>query len=246
MDLTRETITKIEELTKKATAAEVIEVEGRKFTTKSLTEIEPVKYRIGCCRSFDDLTSLVDYINTIHTHETLKNVKLLVNCKYNSVEVYTEPDIEGTSRTLADASPLLPNITFDRYLGLEEFLIQLLTKFVQTDNVTKLTQLLSRFQSNQTVETIDDGITQKITVSQGQGLNEKVNLNPIVKLQAYRTFREIPQEEVLYLLRVNKSGDIALFEADGGAWKFESQNKVRDYMRKTIKEVGLADKVVVL
>lgn len=246
MDLTREAITKIEELTTKANGAEIVEIEGRKFSTKSLTEIKPVKNNIGYNRSFDDLTSLVDYLTAIHTHTTLKDVKLLVKCKCDKVEVFTEPDFEGDSVSIACATPLLPNITFDRYLGLEEFLIQLLTKFVQNENTVNLTQLLSRFQSNHTVETTDDGISQKIVVSQGQGLNEKVNLSPIVRLQAFRTFREISQEEVLYLLRVNKTGDIALFEADGGAWKFESQNKVRDYMRDAIQKVGLSEKVVVL
>lgn len=246
MELTREAITKIEELTTKANAAEIVEVEGRKFSTKSLTEIKPVKYNIGYNRSFDDLTSLVDYITAVHTHPTLGSVKLLVKCKYDKVEVFTEPDFEGDSVSIACATPLLPNITFDRYLGLEEFLIQLLTKFVQNENTANLTQLLSRFQSSHTVETLDDGVSQKILVSQGQGLNEKVNLTPIVRLQAYRTFREISQEEVLYLLRVNKTGDIALFEADGGAWKFESQNKVRNYMRDAIQRVGLTDKVVIL
>ena len=44
------------------------------------------------------------------------------------------------------------------------------------------------------------------------------------------TYPEINQVETMYLLRVNKDGDVALFEADGGRWRFEAQRRIVEYI----------------
>ena len=48
--------------------------------------------------------------------------------------------------------------------------------------------------------------------------------NP-VKLQPFRTFHEISQPEIAFVFRMKNSQSgvsCALFEADGGAWKFNA------------------------
>lgn len=58
----------------------------------------------------------------------------------------------------------------------------------------------------------------------------KATLPPIVRLKPMNTYPEIDQVETMYLLRVNKDGDVALFEADGGRWRFEAQRRIVEYI----------------
>lgn len=58
----------------------------------------------------------------------------------------------------------------------------------------------------------------------------KITLPPIVRLKPMNTYPEIDQVETMYLLRVNKDGEVALFEADGGRWRFEAQRRIVEYI----------------
>lgn len=55
--------------------------------------------------------------------------------------------------------------------------------------------------------------------------------NPVY-LKPFRTFTEITQPESAFVLRMRESGGIqvALFEADGGAWKNEAILAIKDYL----------------
>ena len=244
MELTKETIQKIEELVIKGEEPKVVEILGRTYCTKHLNEYYTEPKRLTNL-SFNDLDSLIRYVEVALGHSFV-NRKVLVRCEYDEVTVCLEADEHGQIFEIARAKPMLPKIHFDSYLNLEEFIIQSLTKFEQTDNAKKLVELLSKFQVNQTVETTDDGVSQRIVVSTGTGLNEKVQVTPIVRLTAFRTFREVKQIETLYLLRINKDGRIALFEADGGAWKEEATNRVRNYLIDCFADEKFGGKVVVL
>lgn len=246
MDLTKESIVEIERLTTEANKVETLAVQGRMFATKILHEITEKEYEIKFSQKFNDIDGLLTYLNLIKDHSTLEGQKILIHCDYNYISVDTTPDVKGEVTKLAGLEPSLPNIRFNTYLSLEEFIIQLQTKFFPTDNTKNLIQLVSKFQTNQEVTVADDGISQRVVIQKGQGLNEKIQLTPIVRLQAYRTFREILQIETLYLLRINSHGEIALFEADGGVWKFEAQKNVRTYIREQVKKLGLEDRVEVL
>ena len=46
-----------------------------------------------------------------------------------------------------------------------------------------------------------------------------------------RTFSEIEQPESNFVLRVDRDANIALFEADGGAWKNAAVARIRDYLK---------------
>lgn len=246
MDMSKEVVVEIERLTKEANEVHQIKIGDRIFVDKILNEIKAPKHYISNNKHFEDISSLITYLETIQDHPTLGDAKILIKPGYNEIEVYTEPDNEGDTTYIAEVKPLLPRISFGNYMELEEFIIQLQTKFDVTDNKKNLLTLISKFQTKQEVTTEDNGITQNVVVSKGQGLNEKIQLNPIVRLKAFRTFREVSQPDVMYLLRVNKHGELALFEADGGNWQFEAQQKVRDYLREQITEAGLDGKVVVL
>ena len=137
-------------------------------------------------------------------------------------------------RWFAQSRPDIPTIRFNRYMPVEEFIIQLQTCFEEDENhnKTKLLAFVSKLSSEVKVEIEDDGISQKVTSSTGTAVkhSESITLPPIVRLKPMNTYPEINQVETMYLLRVNKDGDVALFEADGGRWRFEAQRRIVEYI----------------
>lgn len=70
----------------------------------------------------------------------------------------------------------------------------------------------------------------------GVVLKEQVTIRPIVQLQPYRTFLEVEQPVSDFLLRVDKQGKIALYEADGGAWKLEAKRRIAAWLTDALAE----------
>lgn len=88
----------------------------------------------------------------------------------------------------------------------------------------------------------DDGVSQKATVKRGVASREEKKVPSPCILRPYRTFHEVEQPASTFIFRM-KSGsngpECALFEADGGAWKNQAMNNIRDYLIKVIKVVDL-------
>ena len=122
------------------------------------------------------------------------------------------------------------------------------TCFVNTDNKRNLLELISSFVESEKLEVADNGISQTVTVEKGSAVKSKddVEVNPFVKLAAYRTYTEVMQPETMYLLRVKQGNRIALYEADGGKWKLEAQKRVAEYLHEGLSDLIEDGKVVVI
>jgi len=80
-----------------------------------------------------------------------------------------------------------------------------------------------------------DGVGQQITVKEGVSMATTVNFQNPVPLQPRRTFSEVDQPESNFTLRVDKEAKVALFESDGGAWKIDAVNYIRQYLTAQIE-----------
>ena len=109
-------------------------------------------------------------------------------------------------------------------------------------------ELISSFVESEKLEVADNGISQTVTVEKGAAVKSKdaVEVNPFVRLAAYRTYTEVEQPETMYLLRVKQGNRIALYEADGGRWKLEAQKRVAGYLREGLSDLIEDGKVVVI
>ena len=96
------------------------------------------------------------------------------------------------------------------------------------------------------VTTKDNGVSQTVEVKAGVSLKQNVEINPRVKLQPFRTFLEVAQPESEYLLRVDETGRIGLFEADGGVWKLEAMQNVKEYLAVELDDLVKSGQVVVM
>ena len=88
--------------------------------------------------------------------------------------------------------------------------------------------------------------TASASVRTGAVLKEQQTVQPIVRLQPYRTFLEVEQPASDFLLRLDKEGRPALYEADGGAWKLEAKRNIAAYLGEQLADLVESGKVVVM
>lgn len=138
------------------------------------------------------------------------------------------------------------DIPFDRKLDYETMMITLKSKFVDTPELCDLVQLLGTITEENNAMLSDDGFTQTVVVRKGIALKDNKAVNPIVKLKPYRTFCEVEQPESEFLIRLSEGGYVALYEADGGAWKLQARRNVADYLKTALAELIDAGFVIVV
>lgn len=131
---------------------------------------------------------------------------------------------------------------FGQYLDSETFTVWLQTGFSLTAEREELIRLVASIRENAVRETVDDGVAQEVKTAAGVTLTERTKIPNPVKLRPYRTFREIPQPESLFVLRMRSAPgekpQCALFEADGGTWKLEAMALIANLLQE--KTTGIA------
>ncbi len=128
---------------------------------------------------------------------------------------------------------------------LEELIIRLRAQCADTEGRKKLLDLLSSVSMDDSVSTMDNGVTQRVMTHSGVSLKTAVDVEPYVCLQPYRTFLEVDQPESEFLLRVSADGKVGLFEADGGAWKLEAKRRIRNWLADAL-DAEIEDGLVVV
>lgn len=140
----------------------------------------------------------------------------------------------------------LIDIPFNRQLDYEAMMITLKSKFVETPELLELVKLLGTITEENSAQLSDDGFTQTVVVRKGIALKDNKAVNPIVKLKPYRTFNEVEQPESQFLLRLSEGGNVALYEADGGAWKLQARRNVADYLKSALADLIEAGRIIVV
>ncbi len=159
------------------------------------------------------------------------------------VVVFTGTHEDEERFQLYKASPVLPDIPFKNFIDHESMLIILRSRFVQDAAVTELIQEISSIRDENVMEAADNGMAQMVTAKQGIATVAKKTLNPIRTLTPYRTFLEVeqPPSEFLFRMRSGAQGEgaptMALFEADGGAWRIEANANIAAYLTKELEGI---------
>lgn len=130
--------------------------------------------------------------------------------------------------------------TLGQFMKQDEFIIAVLSCFVQSDERDYVAKLAGNALSEQVTTAQDDGVSQTVGQRMGATLAEKTTVKNIVKLRLYRTFREVDQPESPFLFRLKQSGDniplFAFFEADGGAWKLQATENIARFLRSRLTD----------
>lgn len=156
------------------------------------------------------------------------------------VSVLSGLDSEAERYTLCVAKNT--DVNFDPgWRDQQAAVIELRSRFIPTDDTAYLLDLLSRMSSDSEVSSVDNGVSQTVTVRQGVSLKENVSVKPVVSLRPFRTFREVCQPESEFLLRVRDNNQVGIFEADGGIWKMEAKANIANYFRAQLADLLMGE-----
>lgn len=211
-------------------APNVQKIDGRTYTDKRIVPVERPRVKTL------ELTTLNSLVKLIREESANYIAPLIVQVSsYDAVEVFAgiqaaDRKRENPYRCKAETI----RIQFDQKLDYESMMIALKSKFVQTPELLELVKLLGSITEQNSAQVSDDGFSQNVVVRKGIALKDNKTINPIVKLKPYRTFAEIDQPESEFLLRLSDGANVALYEADGGAWKLEARKRIADYLREAL------------
>ncbi|QDY81907.1 hypothetical protein FQU75_00025 [Paenibacillus polymyxa] len=211
---------------------EIKEVGGQMFSTGKLEEINEPTTTALKVRS---LSALIDYL--IKNYDKLEPVMIHVVSE-TEVQVVSTFNRDKRRNVLLQASALLPSISFERFMDVENFNIMLQSCFVPNPDSAAILKVVGNIQEETVSGVTDDGVSQQVVARNGVVNVEKVTVPNPVSLKPFRTFIDIPQPECSFVFRMKTGPSAALFEADGGAWKLQAMASIKAHLNtKLAKEI---------
>lgn len=210
-------------------------INGACYSDKPLHRIDTY-YPKADAIEMHTLTSLVDYIKS---EVDEMPPRMIVEVKSpTEVELYSQLDANRDRESLVVASARVPDFEFDRFVEREKFCINLQSKFLKNDDRELILKFAGTVEAGSVSEYGDDGVTQKATIKTGlASKSDAIVPNPVC-LRPYRTFLEVEQPESAFVFRMkqNNYGDVmcAVFEADGGAWKIDATQAIKEYLQRKL------------
>lgn len=130
---------------------------------------------------------------------------------------------------------------FGSYQSLEDFVPQLLSRFVQDSELKDLAEFISSVSISDSIEHIDNGMSQSVVVKSGLAKLSHAQFPNQLNLMPCRTFCEISQPPSSMILRTRKSGDtilMALLLTDNGNWQKLACDYIATYLQESLAALG--------
>lgn len=129
-----------------------------------------------------------------------------------------------------------PKFRFDQFLDCEAMVIGLQTQFADSEGRAALQKVAGNIKEATVKSADDDGVSQTVIGKVGITLGETIPVPNPVLLAPFRTFREVEQPASLFIVRARPGRpdslpELALYEADGGAWKLDAVKNIAGYLR---------------
>ena len=223
------------------------EIDGKTFSDHQLALVEAPRFHRETVH-FGSLDAIVKMIRTEKGDYPLLYCELPLFIQvddYKHVKVFTRPDKEEMRVTPYEA--VCRDTAFSEgWRDQQAAIIELRSRFIPTDDTAYLLDLISRINDDKGVQSNDNGVSQTVTVKQGISLMATETIRPRISLKPFRTFREVPQPESEFILRLDENGRVGLFEADGGIWKMEAKDNIMAYFTSALAPEIEAGQVVVM
>ena len=211
----------------------IIQVDDEQFSTRPIHRI-PVREDIDPV-NLSTLTGLVDFISigSGFAKDSFIHVASPTRVSFMGPAIYERNQVIRDIYAIADCSELTNgNCRLGQFISQEDFIINLLTNFVDGENRAELLRVVGNLEDAKATRTQDDGITQTVTVRSGIRRVGEESIGPILRLAPYRTFREVAQPESDFLFRMRTGERCAgLFEADGKAWKLDAISAISEWLK---------------
>lgn len=225
----------------------VLEIYDENYTDKKLTRVpyelraEPINFRT--------LTGLLNYIAYMDADRKGGHPYFVQVQDETTVRLVSGLDGDREREILATATAEIPRIPFESFIDTERLVIVLQSMFTDdwdTDRAALL-KFAGTVKSESVTEYGDDGVSQKATIKCGvASVTEAVVPSPC-KLRPYRNFLEVEQPLSRFIFRMRNEGQLvtaALIEADGGAWRNEARQSIKEYLDAELDSRGIHDILV--
>lgn len=214
------------------------EINGVYYSDKDITRVEPVTRPVPF--QVNTLSSLVDYI--ISNKDNIELNKAILHIEnYTTISLFTTLDQFNSRSEYIICKADVPTFKFDRYYNSEDFNIRLQSLFCDTADRAKILRIAGNIKTTEANTVADDGITQLIQTKKGVILGEEESVPNPVELAPYRTFTEISQPISKFIFRISNGPEMALFEADGGAWKLIVIQRIKEYLENSLENTPAKD-----
>lgn len=221
----------------------VHEIDGQQYTDRPIHPVQEPELPLANALTVHTLSAVVDYIK--RQLDTDKD--LIIHVK-DEETVYLMDALNKDMRrnVYLKANAIVPSITFDRYMDVETFNVELQSKFVQTELRDIMLKVVGNIQDENVQKTSDDGVSQTVTAKVGVASVAQVAVPNPVELAPYRTFVEVEQPESKFIFRMKSGPMAALFEADGGKWRNDAIQNIADYFRHELEDEVESGKITVV
>lgn len=194
--------------------------------------------------SLESLGSLVAYLTANRDELKLETLMICI-CGPDDVDLVS--NLRGAyneRHTYAEVKAMTAAFSYGTFLDHETFLISLQSAFTQTKERDDLLALLGNIKTENVSTSVDDGVSQQVTVRRGAALVDNTLVPKRVRLAPWRTFSEIDQPESEFVLRLREGGpggkpSLALFTADNGRWRLEAQQRIATWLEDKLGELDV-------
>lgn len=209
---------------------DIYEENGQQYSTNKLYLLEEPKAAQLDIRS---LSGLVEYIKSNFDGQA----PLMIHVESpTEVTVFTQLNNDRNREYLIKATAMLPNFRYENWYDPETFNIKLQSGFVKNTDRDIVLKVVGNIREEDVKTYGDDGVSQTVTAKVGVAQVGQVEVPNPVALAPYRTFVEVEQPTSNFVFRMKNGPSSALFEADGGAWKFEAMKNVKTYLEDALAE----------
>lgn len=181
-----------------------------------------------------ELEKVFDNILDLNTEAKSKRkvtITLTMSANEERTVVDTIMEVKSKFAPLVDVKARIPELFFGRFLSPEQFNIMLQSNFIDDNDRGTLLEFASALKIENGAEIEDNGVSQVATVKTGVASLAKGKVPNPVTLRPYRTFGEVEQPASLFVFRIDKQANMALFEADGKRWVADAVGNVVSYLK---------------
>ena len=218
----------------------IIEHDGAAYLyfNGKLTQIEPAEIYHPETFYASTLEGLCDYIQADSDEQFVTGQPAPLVVVESPVRVNVYGVIVGEKKErplLASCEYEAPEIAIGQYIDAESLFINIQSCFVADENRDLVCKVVNNMTEEQSVQTADDGISQRVILKAGvQEVDKTIFRNPAF-LRPIRTFTEVMQPQSPFVVRFKEGRKAALFEADGGAWKREAIGLIGAYLKARLQ-----------
>ena len=219
----------------------ITEVAGQDFSNKRIYPIQKVQPETLTVAT---LGAAISYIKSnVDKYEGQFVINILDSRR---VAVYTslEPKTRQREHLLEVRTPDC-RPTFCQWVGLQNFIIELRSRFVPTEHSAQILSALGNVKKEDGVQIKDDGFSQELTTKKGVSYEKEDLPNPVT-LKPFRTFPEIEQPASEFVFRVDSDMECRLEEADGGIWRIVATKRIAEYLTENLEHELAEGKVIIL